>query len=273
MKNILLTLSAIPTLTLLFSLSAGAASVTFQQGINGYAGTYDTWLGGNDYAVNFGNDGDLHVRHDTYGTYDDRTTLIKFDVSSLPAHAVINTATLSLLYYDDWNIASSDSLTVAAYRLIRPWTEGTGGGAEDRTGAAFYYQYAYPDTTQWYNGGARGVDHDRQASADASVTLYSITTPLWAAFSSDSIAASVAYWYANPSQNFGWVLDYTAYSDTMDGALFHSSEYSTSPADYVWRPKLDITYTVVPEPGVIGLFALSLASLLSRRNRTSSKLG
>jgi len=243
---------------------AQADTVTFQQGIDSYSGTYDTWLGYNDDFENFGNDWDIHVRHDYYGTYDDRVTLMKFDLSSLPANSVITGASLSLLYYADYNISGDDSLTVSAYRMLKSWTEGTGGKDEDRTGASWYHQYAYPDTTQWYNSGARGVNHDRLADPDASVTLYDIDDSYaWAAFSGSSITASVANWYANPSQNFGWALDYTAYSDSHDGAIFHSSEYSTSPDDYRWRPKLQIDYYVIPEPATMAL--LALGGLLLRR--------
>jgi hypothetical protein len=248
---------------------AQADTVTFQQGINGYSGTSDTWLGYNDYTENFGNDWDIHVRHDAYATVDDRVTLIRFNLSSLPAHAVITSASLSLLYYDDYNISSSDYLTVSAYRLLKPWTAGTGGKDNGRTGASWYYQYAYPDTTQWYNGGARGIEQDRRTSPDASVTLYDINgSYAWTTFSGSSMTASVANWYANPSQNFGWVLDYSAYSDSMDGAIFHSSDYSTSPADYVWRPKLQIDYTIVPEPGSLAMLAgLTMTVLLYRRRK------
>jgi hypothetical protein len=261
---------AVMLLTLvLLAGPAPAASVMFQEGINGYSGTSDTWLGYNDDFENFGNDWDIHVRHDTYGSVDDRVTLIRFNLSSLPANAVITSASLSLLYYDDYNISSSDSLTVTASRMLKSWTEGTGGKDDARTGAAWYYQYAYPDTTQWYNGGARGVNQDRLANPDASVTLYDINNSYaWATFSGSGITASVANWYANPSQNFGWVMDYSAYSDSMDGAIFHSSEYSTSPADYVWRPRLQIDYSIVPEPGSLVLLAgIALTALLYWRQK------
>jgi len=249
--------------------TAQASTVIFQQGINGYSGASDTWLDYNDYTTNYGNDWDIHVRHDTYGTVDDRVTLIKFNLSSLPTNAVITSASLSLLYYDDYNISSNDSLTVSAYRLLKSWTEGTGGKDDGRTGASFHYQYAYPDATQWYNGGARGIAHDRLTNPDASVVLYDINNSYaWETFSGSSITASVANWYANPSQNCGWVMDYSAYSDSMDGAIFHSSNYSTSPADYVWRPKLQIDYYVVPEPyTMMALAAGSLGLLLSKKRR------
>jgi len=258
--------AAMILLTVVFFTSlAQADSVTFQQGISGYSGTTDTWLGYNDYTENFGNDWDIHVRHDTYGSADDRVTLIKFNLSSLPANAVITSASLSLLYYDDWNIGSNDHLTVTATRMLRSWTEGAGGKDANRTGASWYYRFAYPDITQWYNGGARGNNQDRLTDADASVTLYNLDSYAWATFSGSGITASVAYWYANPAQNFGWVLDYSSYSDSMDGALFHSSEYSTSPADYMWRPKLQIAYSIIPEPMMAGLLMLGAAILRRRR--------
>jgi len=264
--QIFCTLPAVVLLTLvLLAGFAQADAVTFQQGINGYAGTSDTWLGYNDDLENFGNDWDIHVRHDWYGTYDDRVTLIKFDLGSLPSNAVITGASLSLLYYDDYNISGDDSLTVSAYRMLKSWTEGTGGSGNGRTGASWYYQYAYPSTTQWYNGGARGVNQDRQTNPDASVTLYNIDGYAWTTFSGSSITASVANWYADPSQNFGWALDYTSYSDSTDGAIFHSSEYSTSPADYVWRPKMTIDYYIVPEPATLSLLVIGALSLLRRK--------
>ena len=268
--HIFCTLLAVVLLTWVLLVGfAQADTVTFQQGINGYSGASDTWLDYYHDNTNYGNDGDIHVRHDWYSNVDDRDTLIKFDLSSLPANAVITGASLSLLYYQDWDIGSSDYLTVSAYRLLHSWTEGSGGSDNGRTGAAFYYRYAYPDTTQWYNGGARGVDQDRQANPDASVTLYNIGSGYaWETWSGSGITASVANWYANPSQNLGWVMDYSAYSDSQDGVIFHSSNYSTSPADYVWRPKLQIDYYVIPEPATMAL--LGLGGLLLRGKRSKA---
>jgi len=253
-----------------FAGTAGADSITLQQGINNYAGTYDTWLSMNDYDENFGSDWDIHVRYDHYATYDDRVTLIKFNLAGqLPANAVIDGASLSMLYYDDWNISSSDYITAAAYRLMKNWTEGSGGSGSDRTGAAWYYQYAYPDTTQWYNGGARGVNHDRSGTADDTETLYNVDSYCWATWSGASMAASVQNWYNNPSQNYGWAIDVTYSTDNQNGAIFHSSEYSTSPADYIWRPKLTIDYHLIPEPATLAL--LLTGSLILRRKSLAGK--
>jgi hypothetical protein len=252
-------------------------SITLQQGINSYSGCYDTYLDDGDanYYENYGIDNDpddwtkyrdIKVRYSTT-SYDQWVTLIKFDLSTLPTNWSITSASLSLYYYDESVMGVNDWVTVAAYALKRSWDEGSGPHTgDDRTGASWYYQYAKPSTAQWYYGGARGANHDRDASYDSQVTLYHDTYG-WATWGGTEITNTVREWYNGSRANNGWQLDAIACSDSCNGVLFHNSEYSIVPADYMWRPKLVINYTVIPEPMSLLTLAAGIAVLATKRRK------
>lgn len=229
-------------------------TITLTEGINGYYGVSDTYLYESS-ENNYGDSEDLYVRYDA-NYYYDRVTLIKFDLAGvLPSGACIKSATLRLYQYSAHNMNSSDWLKVAAYRLLKDWTEGTGG----TTGASWSYRHAN-HTYAWMTPGARGVNSD--TDADRHHTHH--VNPPYVGIPDDvqtiidgarwvewDVTPSVQYWVSNPSGNYGLVLDWWhegtwAYDDNS-GANIRSSNYS----DTSVRPQLVITYVIpTSEPDV-----------------------
>ena len=227
-------------LALVLAAHAHAGIFTLRQGRDGYSGTSDTWLdgGSGDEDENNGGDSTLHVRYSTSG---DRVALLRFNLANqLPAGAAINAATASLYYYDRWSFAGTEQFDVDFYRCLNDWTEGNGvgQGGTSRSGASWYYRHAYPSTVQWYSGGAHGIGNDRRSPADASITITNETPFGWLTWSSSALRDSVAAWHANPSSNYGWVIDYS-YSNDSNGILVWSREGGGAS----YSPGLEISYT------------------------------
>lgn len=282
MRNAILIIVILASALVALSLPAHAQDLdqttTLQQGINNYWGCYDTYLesSSTSYYENFGIDNDpndstkyrnLEVRNYSNNNW---VSLIWFDLSYLPRNWNITSASFSLYAYDDIYMGTSDYLDVAICPLLKRWDEGVGPhNGDDRSGASWYYQYAAPDTTQWYNGGARGAGHDRDAANDGVQRVYG-NPSTWVSWTGADVLQTVRDWYSGARANYGWQIDYTGSSDSDNGLYFHNSEYSTSPADYIWRPKLVLTYQVVPEPSALAAMLCGLAGvsgLIWRRRR------
>ncbi|MGA2797257.1 MAG: DNRLRE domain-containing protein [Thermoguttaceae bacterium] len=254
------------------------STIVLQQGISGYTGCGDTYLddGSSHYYENYGIDNDpndwtkyrdIKVRYSS-GSYDQWDSLIKFDLSGLPSNWNITSASLSLYYYDDSVMSSGDWLNVAVWPLMVDWDAGSGPhNGDDRSGAAWEYRKARPDDSGWYNAGARGRGHDTDVDYDAVQTLTHNGFG-WVTWDGTEVTNTVRDWYSGSRANDGWAVDNYGSSDTTNGVLFHSADYSISPPDYQWRPKLTINYTVIPEPGTLSLLVLAaLGFLLWHGNR------
>jgi hypothetical protein len=251
---------------------------TLQQEVGGYYGCTDTYLEDSSSADhrNFGIDNDpndwtqyrnLEVRYSTV-SYSQWVSLIKFDLSSLPRNWNITSASLGMYAWDESNMGIHDWLTVAIYPLLKTWDEGVGPHAGDeRTGAAWYYRFASPNDTNWYNGGARGADQDRDAAYDAATTYYHDVGAGWMTWSGTNVTNTVREWYSGSRANNGWQVDATACSDTCNGLFFHNSEFSISSPDFAYRPKLTISYTITPEPTSLIALAAGLAGIAATRRK------
>lgn len=146
-------------------------------------------------------------------------TLVDFDLSGLPANAVVDSAMLQLWVEGRTN---TGALTASAYALRRPWSE-----------RAATYQRADAGSP-WQNAGAlASTDRDP-------VVLDTITLPAsgWVEW---SVQAAVRNWLRSPTQAFGLVIT------GGDGGYVHYSVATHEHFDAAKRPRLLVRYSL-PTP-------------------------
>jgi len=181
-----------------------------------------------------------------------RRALLRFDLTALPAGAVIDDARLELTV----SRTISGSVVVNLHRIVAPWREGsansgtpggqgTAPGSDDPT----WSQRAFP-ATPWTSLGG-----DYAAAPSASVTLdgeIRYTVPATAAMQAD-----LASWQNDDASNFGWAL-VSDESQTPPTAKRLESGEALDPAT---RPLLVIDYHQaprVPVPALSGFAAVLL---------------
>ncbi|HRK31517.1 MAG TPA: DNRLRE domain-containing protein, partial [Tepidisphaeraceae bacterium] len=221
---------------------------SFQQGLNGYAGTTDTQLQAATPDQTFGAAILLNADADedpdnTFPNAAPVQLAIRFDdlfgAGSIPAEATIVNAKLSFFTGSE----SSDGTTgrLAIHRLLTD----------------------FDDTTTWNTAGnvsgtgfslnAAGTDADYLAAAE-----YVFPSPTGNAVADFDVTASIAAWLAahrdGIDTNFGWVI----LNNATNGWALNSSE-----AQQLARPTLEVSYTV-PEPSAIASLALLLTAGLRR---------
>jgi len=136
--------------------------------------------------LNQGTAAALPVGDSQTGTVHNRG-LFKFDLSNLPANAVITDATLRLTVIQSGTPDASYDLN----RLLVDWSE---------TNATWNNRLA---STPWTNpGGAPNSDYVLNASATATLQSTGDSTD----FSSAGLVSDVQAWLDNPGTNFGWML-------------------------------------------------------------------
>lgn len=143
--------------------------------------------------------------------------LMRFDLSSIPAGSVINSASMTItVYKNHLGVSTSHNL----HRLLQDWTEG--GATWAGSGLAL-----------WPAGG------NFVANQDASTTIGSVGSFTFT--STAQLLGTVRMWYTNSASNFGWV--------------FRDQDEETSGAAIRWYthesglgPTLVIDYTPPPPP-------------------------
>ncbi len=104
------------------------------------------------------------------------------------------------------------------------------------------------------------VTYENQPSFDLSVPISNLGgIALLNTFIEWDITEFVQYWHMYPSENYGLVM--RSWSG-LTNVFFRTSDYETHPS---LRPKLTITYSMIPEPFSIILFGLSGIFLMLRK--------
>ncbi|MBC7701677.1 DUF6701 domain-containing protein [Aquabacterium sp.] len=195
--------------------SAAVGTVqAFQEGVNGYSGTQDTYLKKLAADTDYGASTTLIVDD---GSPNDMQTLIRFDniigsgVSQIPAGSTINSATLRVY------VSIKDALDqISTYRMLSTWSEAS-----------------------TYNSMVSGVAINNVEAS--STVLYSLDAGAEFLTNITGLASSVQAW-ADGATNYGWLLA-TGSSDA-DNWNIDSSEGATVSR----RPRLTVDFT--PPAGV-----------------------
>mgnify|MGYP002628411444 CR=1 FL=1 len=174
-----------------------------------------------------------------------RRGLVKFDLSSLPANAEIETIELNLSVF----MSARNTITKHRFdihRLINDWGEanssGSGGGAAAQTNDATWGSNFY-NNSNWTNLGG-----DFEASISASDSVFFSQAGHTASWSSIGMIADLNYWRKNPSSNFGWVLIGDESLDSSAKAFFSKEAASFYEP---FKPKLKITYSLPSDRTIV----------------------
>ena len=172
-----------------------------------------------------------------------RRTVLKFDLSVLPAGAEILTAELTL--YQSKAAPGSPPATMGLYRLQQDWGEGTsqGIGAEGQgdfatEGDATWHHRFYPATSWDTAGGSFALNPSALVTVGQTLGPYT-----WDCTS--GMLDDLDTWLKTPELNFGWVIT----GGEEAGQSAHRFNSRTNPSAEE-RPRLTIVYR--PEGGVFG---------------------
>ena len=194
-----------------------------------------------------------------------RRTLLTFDVAaSVPAGAVIDSATLTL-HVSMSPPGNTNPQTVALHRVLAEWGESTsgagvcaGGGAAATGDATWTHRFFSTDL--WATVGG---DFAVAPSASLVVPWTNDGFATWG--STISMVGDVQDWLDNPTGNFGWILVGNE-AATQSVRRFDSRES----ADPALRPELVVTFTpkaagsaAVPNGDDVPGNPLTLSKLLS----------
>ncbi|GJL51696.1 MAG: hypothetical protein NPIRA01_29230 [Nitrospirales bacterium] len=191
-------------------LADGDTTVSFQEGVDGYASTQDTHLDESTPTTSYGNQTTVEV--DLSNSSDgEEHALIRFDnlfgsgTGQIPLGATIISVTLAL----DGTDPSSSAATISLHRMLTTWNE----------------------SSTW-NSMTSGIStNDVEASSTADATIYNPETIESKVLT--GLESTVQAW-SDGDTNYGWVIK----SDHGDGWVFSSSENGTASL----RPKLTVEY-------------------------------
>jgi hypothetical protein len=192
--------------------------VTFQQGVDGYAGCADTRISAERPNTNFG-DEELVL-----GMKRQVGVLIRFDVSGLPSHAIVQEATLGLFVH---NVGQRPEhpIIAATYPVSRTWQEME----------ATWHKATHSD--YWGLPGCNDIENDRSPTPTDQQAVFE--DGHWYNW---DVTSAVQHWVQNPASNKG-VLVEQANMDVGGEYDIRSSEY---PGPEM-RPRLMVRY-FVPTP-------------------------
>lgn len=185
-----------------------------------------------------------------------RRSLLRFDLTGLPADAVISSVSLRLFLFT----VTTAETGVSLHRVSTTWSEGPSDPAGNETsGSAAVvgdatWRFAGFNTAEWTS---LGGDADPSPSA----TLNVATTSGFYDWTSPAMISDAAAWAADPARNFGWLLRGDEISP-QTAKRFASSDHP----DPSLRPVLFIEFEAIPEPGVASLVLGGLSLLRRRRS-------
>lgn len=165
-----------------------------------------------------------------------RRALLRFDLSSLPSNAQIQSVKLIMpILQSSGNATSPKSFSL--HKVKKNWGEGTsmgsGQGATATTNDATW-NYNFFSSSVWTN---LGGDFESIASVTSNVNyaMYPLQFGTW---SSMGMKTDILNWLASPSNNFGWIL----IGDEINGGS--AIKFSSREETFYPKPILTIFYTL-----------------------------
>jgi len=200
-------------------ISSGGASITLQEGLNGYSGTRDAYLYIYWPTINIGGDATLKIGQNQF------ENLLRFAIFQSEGGPVPNGATITSARLGLYKFTDAYEGTYRAFRLLQSWDESQVTWNSRATGLP------------WAAPGARGSGTDFLAAHDAQATLG------WnAGWLELDVTSAVQAFSVGSAVNNGWKIVMSSGNGNIKA--FHSSEAATASAGL--RPRLIITYSVGP---------------------------
>ena len=191
------------------------------------AATEDNYLSAANVQYNNGGSGDVRIDANT-GT-SGRTGLLKWNLSSIPPSATIQSASLKL------NVTEASTIGFDLYQMRRDWVEGDGNRTNSTTSSNWS---TYDGVNSWETPGAVGTELDRYDDNLWGAGAGSFTSTGSKTLALNSIGVGVIQgWVSETFTNYGLTMQNNV-STTADALQFDSSEATT--ADN--RPTLLINY-------------------------------
>ncbi|TBO34334.1 DUF4347 domain-containing protein [Aquabacterium lacunae] len=191
------------------------ATISFQDGVNSYNSTVDTYLESATPGTSRGTSDTLIVDN---GDPNKKQTLIRFDniigASAIPLGSTITSATLTVYVTNDDN---SDTVTI--HRMLVSWGE-----------------------SSTYNSMVNGVSRDNVEAASAS--MFTLDAGILGSATFGDLTTAVQAW-ANGAANHGFLL--ATGTANADNWTIRSSDFNTTISQ---RPRLDVTYTAPTGPSM-----------------------
>jgi len=200
-----------PTSTPTLTPTPVSARLVLQQGVEGYEGASDTYLDAWQQDGNYGRSRELYVRQGR-----NEVTLLRYDLSQVPAGARVTEALLSL-WVEEADTATEADLNL--YELRRAWNADAATWLVADLGVL------------WSAPGAGAPENDRAVASATAVPLNQ--TAGWVTI---DIADSVQRWVQDPDSNYGLLLE-------IEGQASPAYRLASSQWDQTaQRPKLVLHY-------------------------------
>ena len=182
-----------------------------------------------------------------------RRSLLAFDLTSIPANAIVNSVEVELTIKGEPSFSATPDFA-ALHRLTRAWGEGTANapGVEGRGAAASAgdatWDDAFHNSVAWTNSGG-----DFEGTASATAPFGAGNIPETMTFTTSAgLVADVQGWVRQPATNFGWIL--LGDENTVQNARRLASRDCSQVTCPDQAPKLIVDYTV---PSVVDHLALT----------------
>ncbi len=190
----------------------------------------DTYMSSYNETNNYGTSTTLKSTRNGSTSNVKRGTLLRWNLSSIPATAVVTSASVTLY------VSTSSSQTYNLYNMRQSWIEGTGASAETGDGATWL---TYNGSDSWGSSGAADITTDRYDVNlwDAGTTSFSSAGTRTVNLNTEGLA--VIQEWINGSVNNGLTIQNYSSSSINDDLQFASSENATNNG-----PTLNLTYSV-----------------------------
>lgn len=189
-----------------------ATTVTLRNGLNSYTGVQDTFIRSDTPNVASGSATTLRIDRGA----PDTSALLKWDLSSIPSTATVQSATLT------FNVENGSTRSYEIFAAVRDWSAATA-------------TWNTSGVSTWGTAGAKAAtDVD---STELGVLLWNTTGSKVTTLNAAGVA-KIQDWISNPATNKGFAIRH--YGDTNAPALVVTSSDNTATPSA--RPTLTITY-------------------------------